>query len=141
MGRYPSKNGIALPVQEVGYETVPHERGKTTNHHRQYTREQYRQTRIGQVFRGLLSNLDILTLPDHVNLHNRFAPPIMPSEVQMIDVVEEYLFLHGQIDVVREKKTNETYPIFQDQWNVIRDRGAYGSQILTAGNQVAPRVA
>jgi hypothetical protein len=121
MGRYPSKNGIALPVIELGYDVVPFERRKTTNHHRQFDRAWYMEKRYRQVFRGLLPHLDTMPIDQHIDLHDRYSAPIMPPDSLQIAVVDEYLFMHGQIDVVRESKTNETYQITADQWARIRD--------------------
>lgn len=122
MSRYPSRNGIALPVQELGYEVVERQRGRTSNHHLHHTRESYQGKRHRQIFRGLVTNVQTMWIPEHVELHNRYSPPVMPSDFLMIDVVEEYLSLHGVIDVVCEQKTNEHYQVTQHQWDRIVGR-------------------
>lgn len=120
--RYPTRNGLVVPITEIGFDEVPHERRRTTNHHLYFCREWYTDTRYKQVFRGLLSHLVTMPIEQHQELHKIFEPPKIPKDSLMIEVVDEYLFIHGQIDVVREKRTNETYQVTAEQWQNIRNR-------------------
>lgn len=128
--RYPvNKQGIALPIQEVGFEVVQHQRRLTNRHHLQYERNNYTSP-LHRVFRGLSSRVVDMWIIDHNELHERYSAPRIPSEVAMIDVVEEYLSLYGVIDVVREKRTHETYQIESGTWQNIKSqyRSGHGVQ-------------
>lgn len=128
--RYPvNKQGIALPIQEVGFEVVQHQRRLTNRHHLQYERNNYTSP-LHRVFRGLSSRVVDMWIADHNELHERYSAPRVPTDIQMIDVVEEYLSLYGVIDVVREKRTHETYQIESGTWQNIKSqyRSGHGVQ-------------
>lgn len=128
--RYPvNKQGIALPIQEVGFEVVQHQRRLTNRHHLQYERNNYTSP-LQRVFRGLSSRVVDMWIADHNELHERYSAPRVPTDIQMIDVVEEYLSLYGVIDVVREKRTHETYQIESGTWQNIKSqyRSGHGVQ-------------
>lgn len=128
--RYPvNGQGLALPVTEVGFDVAQHQRRITNRHHLQYERNNYTSP-LQRVFRGLSSRVVDMWITDHSELHERFSAPRMPKDIAMIDCVEEYLSLHGVIDVVREKRTHETYQIESDTWqNIISQYGSgYGQQ-------------
>jgi hypothetical protein len=133
--RYPTHNGLVVPITEIGYAEVPHERRRTTNHHLYYERAWYMEKPYRRVFRGLLPHVVTMRIEDHTELHNRYRAPIMPPDIQQIDVVEEYLATHGVIDVVYEKRTNQTYQVLPDQWQQIR--GAYGKSTMDRRPQMA----
>lgn len=128
--RYPvNKQGIALPIQEVGFEVVQHQRRLTNRHHLQFERNNYTSP-LQRVFRGLSSRVVDMWIIDHNELHERYSAPRVPTDIQMIDVVEEYLSLYGVIDVVREKRTHETYQIESGTWQNIKSqyRSGHGVQ-------------
>lgn len=128
--RYPvNKQGIALPIQEVGFEVVQHQRRLTNRHHLQYERNNYTSP-LQRVFRGLSSRVVDMWIIDHNELHERYSAPRVPTDIAMIDVVEEYLSLYGVIDVVREKRTHETYQIESGTWQNIKSqyRSGHGVQ-------------
>ena len=128
--RYPvNKQGIALPIQEVGFEVVQHQRRLTNRHHLQYERNNYTSP-LQRVFRGLSSRVVDMWIIDHNELHERYSAPRVPTDIQMIDCVEEYLSLNGVIDVVREKRTHETYQIESGTWQNIKSqyRSGHGVQ-------------
>ena len=120
MSRYPSRNGIALPIQEIGFEIVPQQRGITSNHHYYFNRASYHFIPIRHQFRNLVDHVISMENLEHENLHYRFTPPVIPRTELMIDVLDEYLALNGVINCVREKKTNEVYEIQPEQWQIIR---------------------
>ena len=128
--RYPvNKQGIALPIQEVGFEVVQHQRRLTNRHHLQFERNNYTSP-LQRVFRGLSSRVVDMWIADHNELHERYSAPRVPTDIQMIDCVEEYLSLNGVIDVVREKRTHETYQIESGTWQNIKSqyRSGHGVQ-------------
>ena len=125
--RYPvNRQGLALPVQEVGFEVVAHQRLRTNRHHLQFERNKYTSP-LERVFRGLYDRVVDMRIVDHNDLHERYSAPKKPTEVQMIDCVEEYLAAYGIIDVVREKRTCETYEIGADTWQNIKSQYRSGN--------------
>ncbi len=120
MGRYPVRDGLAVPIEEIGFETVSHQRKVTNNHHLYFDRAWYMEKRYRQVFRGLLPHVQTMNIEEHNVLHDRYSGPPMPRDALMIEVVDEYLFMNGVIDVVRESKTCETYQIEPSQWQSIK---------------------
>lgn len=118
--RYPTRNGLVIPVEEMGYTPTERVRRATTNHHNYWERDRYNDVRFRSVFRNLVTNVTTLLIPEHVDLHERFDAPKRPSDVLMIDVVEEYLSLHGAIHCVKEKRTNEVYQIEAPEWEHIK---------------------
>jgi len=128
--RYPTnKSGLALPIQEVGFEVVQHQRRLTNRHHLQFERNNYTSP-LQRVFRGLCSRVVDMRIIDHNELHETYSAPRIPSEVAMIDCVEEYLATYGVIDVVREKRTHQTYQIESGTWQNIKSqyRSGHGVQ-------------
>lgn len=128
--RYPTnESGLALPVQEVGFEVVAHQRLRTNRHHLQFERNKYTSP-LERVFRGLYDRVVDMRIVDHNELHERYSEPIKPTRIQMIDCVEEYLAYNGVIDCVRERQTHETYQIEADTWQNIKSqyRGGNGIQ-------------
>jgi predicted protein tyrosine phosphatase len=121
MSRYPRQEGLAVPVQNLGYEIVPHKRGSTTNHHLYYNRASYQGIPIRHQFRNLVDHVVTMENAPHQELHYRFTPPVIPRTELMIDVLDEYMALNGVLNCVREKKTNEIYQIQPDHWQVLRD--------------------
>jgi hypothetical protein len=58
MQRYPRQSpGLAKPITEIGYEIVPHERGKTSQHHLYYNRASYQNIPIRHQFRNLVDHV------------------------------------------------------------------------------------
>lgn len=142
--RYPTRNGLIVPPSELGFETVPHKRRETSNHHAYFNRAEYRDVSYRRIFRGLVTNVFTLSIYDHQELHEVYSPPVMPKDIQMIDVVEEYLASNGVIDVVREKRTCNTYQIESDTWQNIKSQ--YGSghgiqQVYANGNSTTHQFA
>ena len=131
--KYPvNRNGLAVPVEEVGYDVVPFQRRQTNRHHMPWSRQAYSDSSLHQIFRGLADRVVDLRIEQHDNLHDRFSAPRMPSEVAMIDCVEEYLSLNGVIDVVCERKTHQLYQVGPDRWDLIK--GGFREQAFTAGS-------
>lgn len=121
--RYPvTRSGLAVPVQELGYDVVPHQRHRTNRHYMQWTKLEYAGTPVHRIFRGLADRVVDMRLEDHSDLHQTYSPPRMPSETAMIDCVEEYLSIHGVIDVVYESRTHETYQVEPSRWDLIVGR-------------------
>ena len=122
MSRWPTtKSGLAVSPAELGYETVPYKRGVTNNHHQYWPRAKYAEQPLLRTFRGLPLHVNTLRITQHSELHEDYDPPKTPSLNAMIDVVEEYLFMNGVIDVIRESKTNEMYQLNSEQWQNIRN--------------------
>ena len=114
--RYPIRSGLVIPPSELGYATVPYERRKVTNHHWYWEKDRYHTARFRAVFRNLVTHVTPLLLEDHVELHERYSAPKQPSDVLMIDVVDEYLATNGVIHCVKEKSTCTVYQILPPEW-------------------------
>lgn len=122
MSRYPRRDGLAIPIQELGYEVVLPERRKTSQHHLYFERRLYDQTPIRHLFRNLVTHVQTMENLPHQELHYRFTGPVMPREGLMIDVLDEYVALNGVLDFVSEKRTSQTYQLMPEQWQEIRSR-------------------
>ena len=121
--KYPTRNGLAVPTQELGF-SIPSEQNlryrNTTNHHMYWTRQQYGKSAIRHTFRNLVEHVTPLIKQEHQGLHDKYSPPPMPHVGLMIDVLDEYMALNGVIDLVREKATNETREMSAAQWDLTR---------------------
>lgn len=120
MGRAPTRNGLAISPYELGY-TVPTDeqikmRGAISMHHLFFDKDWYMGIKYRRYFRGLLPHVEPLLVPEHVNFHNRYSAPVMPSDSFMIGTLEDYMQQHGQLDVVFEKHTRDSYVVEPAQW-------------------------
>lgn len=123
MTRYPTRDGLAIPIEELGYSRPEFRvRHLTSNHHLQHEKRHYQDERYKQIFRGLLPRVPVMWVSEHLDLHQRYSAPPIPSKFLMIDTVEEYLAQYGIIDVVCEQKTNEHYQVTSHQWDRIIGR-------------------
>lgn len=122
MPRYPHRNGLALPIQELGFEVVPHERRLTSQHHLYFPRRAYSQSPIKHLFRNLVDHVQTMANQPHMDLHHRYTGPVIPREGLMIDVMDEYVALNGVLNCVSEKRTNSVYQLIPEQWEEIKSR-------------------
>ena len=118
--RWPVKNGLAVPPYELGFEIPTLEqleiRRAVTIHHGYWERDRYTGLRHRAVFRNLITNVYPLLAPEHTRLHEDFDAPRRPKEIVMIDVLDEFIAIHGVIECVREKQTRSTYQIQPEDW-------------------------
>lgn len=122
--RWPTRSGLIIAPAELGF-TVPTPeqlatRRATTVHHGWWERERYLGLRHRTVFRNLVDHAFPLLAPEHVRLHEDFDAPRRPKDVLMIDVLDDYMALHGVIECIREKQTRSTYLIQPEDWAGIR---------------------
>lgn len=121
--RYPTDSrGLAVPIEEVGFEAVPHVRRTTNRHHLYWTRNRYDKDPLKRVFRNFMPHVQTMRVPDHDLLHELYDPPKMPNNTLMIDVLEEYMSLHGVIDAVGRHNASEHRIITPAEWNLIIGR-------------------
>jgi len=122
--RYPTRGGLIIPPAEIGlHAPTPEDLGVrrlTSNHHAYFQKAQYHDIRFRAVFRNLVTNVYPLFVPDHARLHEEFDPPKRPKDELMVDVIEEYLSLHGVVECIREKRTREVYQIQPEEWVAIK---------------------
>lgn len=121
--KWATHNGLAIAPSELHFKTPTDEDiayRRTTNHHLYWTKQQYESLAIRHTFRNLVDHVHPLLRREHESLHERFAPPPIPHEGLMVDVIDEYLALHGVINLVREKATNDVYQVSADQWKQTR---------------------
>jgi len=121
MRRWPTTtSGLAVPPTELGFGVVEFRRGLTTNHHQYWNRRVYDREVHTSLFRNLVSHVFTLDREEHDNLHGAYSPPKMPKLDSIINLLDGYVDLHGHLDVVREKKTNEVYQVGAASWEAIR---------------------
>jgi len=117
--RYPTRNGLVVPPQELGLRVVEHQRRVTSNHHLYWPRGNY-QGPVSHLFRALVTNVVPMIIQDHELLHHEYSAPQMPKEGLMIDVIDEYVALNGAVHAVYDRKTMEQYQITANQWARLR---------------------
>ena len=121
MRRYPvNENGLALPIQELGYEVMPDENRRTQGHHFYFEKDWY-STRPRQVFRNLVGHVVRMRPVDHQSLHERFGPPLMLRDWEMIDYLDDVITQNGLLEVHKERKLRETYQIMPPEWEHIKE--------------------
>lgn len=128
MKKYPTRNGIAISAYELGF-TVPSPEYLGTkhvnNHHLQFPRRDYTDP-VYHAFRNEVHNVEPLYINEHSlayrSLHKMFDPPPVPKLSVALDYCEELLAAQGFIEVVCEKRTNETRLILPEQWDAIVGR-------------------
>lgn len=122
MSRYPTLQGLAIPIQQLGYEVVLPERRQTSQHHLYFPRVSYSQTPISHLFRNLVDHVDTMANQAHMDLHYRYTGPVKPREGLMLDVLDEYVALNGVLNFVSEKRTNSIYQLSLEQYEQIKNR-------------------
>jgi len=123
MGKWPSRNGLAVSPFEMGF-TQPDREDfqykRTQNHHGYWTRTRYTSSPLLMLFRGLETHVHALKIHEHQGLHERYAPPEVPHAGLMVDVLDEYIEMTGVLNIVREKATNQTREVNLSQWEKVR---------------------
>lgn len=123
--RYPThRNGLIIPPYEIGY-GIPTEadrriRRRTNIHHAYWPWSALRDEPIKRVFGSLITNTYPMFSEEHNmgqdNLHADYSAPRLPDLGVMVEVVDEYLDLHGVIDCISHKKTSEIYQVTRPEW-------------------------
>lgn len=126
MGRSPHRNGQIISPYELGY-TIPsaeqiERRGAVNMHHLFFDKDWYMGVKYRQFFRGLLPHVVPMLVDEHVAYHNRYSAPVMPSDSHMIGVLDDYMQQHGQLDVVYEKHTRQSYIVEPAQWVIAKQQ-------------------
>ena len=122
MQRYPTNEfGLALPVEELGYEVMPETARRTQGHHFYFEREWYANNRVRSVFRNLVGHVVRMKPAQHEDLHNRFGPPLMLRDYEMRDYLDAAIAERGLLEVHKERKLRETYKIMAPEWEQIRE--------------------
>ena len=122
MQRYPTSQGLALPITELGFEVMPESARRTQGHHLYFQREWY-NTPIRLIFRNLVGNVARMRPVDHQELHSRFGPPAMLRDYEMIGHIDDLMTDDG-LQVHKERKLRETYLLTPDRW----EREKYGTR-------------
>lgn len=120
MQRYPTSNGLAVPIEEVGYEAVGEEVRRSQGHHLYFEREWYASHRHRQVFRNLVGHVVRMRPAEHQELHERFAAPLMLRDFEMIEYLDTVIAENGLLEVHKERQLRETYQIMPPEWEQIR---------------------
>lgn len=93
---------------------------RTQGHHLYFLREWYAQTRTRNIFRNLVGHVVRMRPVDHQELHNRFGPPLMLRDWEMIDYLDDVISQNGLLEVHKERKLRETYQVTPPEWEAIR---------------------
>ena len=112
---YPSRNGIPVPTIELDLppSNLDLERRENYNtHHLHFYRRWFASIAILQVMRDLERSQEIIEVDRHNELHRRYTPPEMPTELQVADnVMDAYEQGEGVRIYNIERKQYEVYPI------------------------------
>lgn len=120
MQRYPTaESGLALPIQELGYEVMPIEMKRTQGHHFYFEKNWY-NNRVRNVFRNLVGHVVRMRPVDHQELHDRFGPPLMLRDYEMVSYLDNVIEENGVLECHKERKLRETYQIQVPEWEHIR---------------------
>lgn len=122
--KYPTRLGLIVSPYEMFTPPTESERQVrrlTNNHHGYYDKDHYHHDRWRSVFRSLITNVYPMFVDDHEALHDRFSPPVMPRDSQMVDVLDQYAMENGQLDLVYEKRTRQSYVVSLEQWDSIKN--------------------
>ena len=122
--KYPTRAGLIVSPYE--FYTPPTEvqlntRRATTVHHGYFERRRYRDNQLQQIFRSLITNTYPLLVTDHIELHEEFCGPIIPRPSLMVEVLDQYAEEHGQLDLIYEKRTRQSYVMGVEQYQLIRE--------------------
>jgi len=90
------------------------------------------QNRVRTVFRNLVGHVARMRPVDHQELHNRFGPPAMLRDYQMVGHLDDLIQEEGVLRVHKERKLRETYQIQLPEWEQIRSE--HGKTIYTRRN-------
>jgi len=131
---YPTRNGLIISPYELDF-TKP--TGERTNiHHGYFPWAKLNDHFISRTFGSLITNTFEMLPEEHnigrFTLHSDYSPPKLPNFSKMVEVVDEYLDLHGQVDCIKHNSTRELYIITAERWR----RGAHDIQEMdTARNR------
>ena len=114
MQRYPTSQGLALPITELGYEVMSESVKRTQGHHLYFEREWYNRP-MRLIFRNLVGHVVRMRPADHEELHDRFGPPAMLRDYQMIGHIDDLMTDEGLL-VHKERKLRETWHLTPDRW-------------------------
>lgn len=135
MGKYPSRDGLAVSPYELGF-TEPTPEQITTHkrvefHHIYHYGRYYDQESDGygawrQVFRNMVANVVPLLIEEHngapQTLHGRYRPPQIPKDALMIDVLEQEITESGLILQHTPRRAAAPRIITPDQWQAKKRR-------------------
>ena len=106
MRPYPTREGLPIPVEEIGLrksQLNPNKEHNYNNHHIYWARSRYEKDPIYQCLRGL-ERSQVMMLKDQHNmgrtaLHSLYGPPAMPTLAQAMDQIEEAYLLEERLKV------------------------------------------
>ena len=106
MRPYPTREGIPIPVEEVGLRASqlnPRKEHNYNNHHHYWARASYEKTPIHQTLRGLERSQTMMLKDQHnmgkTALHTIFAPPKVPTLKRAMEEIEEAYTLEERLKI------------------------------------------
>jgi len=91
MEKYPTRNGISIPIHEIELPPTHFERPElhSNNHHNMWGRKTMGRTAITQTLRDLDRLQFVMPVDVHNSLHQLYAPPEKPTLRQAMDEIDE----------------------------------------------------
>lgn len=91
---YPTRNGIAIPPQELELPSTrlnTENRYSYNNHHANFTRRAFGRLAVFQTLRDLERHQYRMGVDVHAYLHKIYEPPVMPTPEQALaEVIDAY---------------------------------------------------
>ena len=128
MNRYPTREGMPVPVREIELPPTQHERAEPSNidnHHLLYTRKKFGQFILSQLTRDLDEYQHVMFRDQHEALHRRYEDMYLPTPRQMMDRVDqayqnnELLRLGPAMHPVYAEITDEQYQIAKKEYGIM----------------------
>ena len=92
---------------------------RTQGHHFYFEKNWY-NTRLRSVFRNLVGHVVRMRPVDHQELHERFGPPLMLRDYEMVSYLDNVVEENGLLVCHKERKLRDTYQIQVPEWEQIR---------------------
>lgn len=142
MGKYPSRDGLAVHPYDLGFTQPTPEQliqpRRVEYHHIYHYGRWYDPEADGygvwrQVFRNLVPNVVPLLIEEHNAgtpgaLHDKYKPPQMPKDAVMIDFVEQELATNGLLLIHNCRRSQPAKVITPDEWRGKKKRYKSGTR-------------
>lgn len=120
MERYPTRNGIAIPVKEIYLPQSKLDLDDPHNenlHHGEWTARQFGRSILFSTVRNIAITQTILPIDIHNYLHSHYDPPKQPTARQAIEMVDNSYHNKDELRIRRNGKytkqliSNELYKL------------------------------
>lgn len=99
--RYPTRDGIAIPLEEIDLpETkLSNRKDNLNNHHHEWVKKHMAEFALTQTLRDLTRHQTMLFKDQHDWVHRTFQPPVFPTPRQALDEVMEAYELNETLNL------------------------------------------